>query len=174
LFIGGLLAAQTPTAPTATTPAFNLMIAAQQVRSDMVAGIVKGSEPPDAALARLKGLPLPMKVSIDPTADFGYAAIDVGHRLMAAGRPAEAEAFFRAAERALAAVVLKTPDTQAWDKAQILQQLSLIRGRYLKDVVQAKADLDQAMALQPNDPLLRQLSALLVKEHGNPLTGGTH
>jgi hypothetical protein len=30
------------------------------------------------------------------------------------------------------------------------------------------------MALQPNDPLLRQLSALLVKEHGNPLTGGTH
>ena len=171
-------AAQTPSASAATTattaaaPDLAMMTAAEQVRGEMAAGIINGREHADAALARLKALASPMKLPVDPGAEFGYAAIDVGRRLIAAGKPSEAEMFFRAAEASLAAVVLKTPDTQSWDKAQMLQQLSLIRSHYLNNAVQAKADIEQAIALQPSDAALQREKALLVGEHSNLFTGG--
>jgi hypothetical protein len=139
----------------------------------MVTGIVSGSVQASAALAQLQGLTAPMGLPVDPAGDFGYAAVDVGHRLIAAGKPAEAQIFFKAAEAALKAVVLKTPDAQAWDKAQFLQQLSLIHDQYLNSPVQAKADIEQAIALQPNDALLLQQRALLLSEHSNLFTGAT-
>jgi hypothetical protein len=139
----------------------------------MVAGVVNGSVQANAALAQLQGLTAPMGLPVDPAADFGYAAIDVGHRLIAAGRPDVAGIFFKTAETSLAAVVLQTPDTQAWNKAQYLQQLAMIRDRYLNNPVQAMADIEQALALQPNDALLQQDKAMFVSEHGNLFTGAT-
>jgi hypothetical protein len=182
LFIGSILAAQTPpstyTAPAITAaatpgPSLSSLAAAQKVRSALVTSIVNGSVQVDTALAQLKGLTAPMGLPVDPAADLGFAAIDVGHRLLAAGKPAEAEKFFRAAEVSLAAVVLKTPDMQAWDKAQYLQQLSLIRSHYLNNAVQAKGDIEQAIALFPNDLSLQQARALLISEHSNLFSGGT-
>jgi hypothetical protein len=149
-------------------------MAAQQVRSTMVAGIVNGGLQADVALAELQGLTKPMGLPADPAADFGYAAIDVGHRLIASGKPAAAEIFFKAGEASLAALVLQTPDTQAWNKAQLLQQLSLLRSHFLNNPVQAKADIERAIALQPNDALLQRQQALLMNEHSNLFAGGTH
>jgi hypothetical protein len=181
LFIGGVLAAQTQppvansvppaSAPAPAAPSLNALTAACQMRADMVAGIVKGTEKPDAALARLKRLSSPMGFSIDPEAELGYAAIDIGHRLLSAGKPVEAEIFFKAAEQPLAAAVKKTPETQPRDKAQFLQQLALIRGRYLNNAVQAKADIEQAIVLQPKDEGLQQNRAQLARDHGRLFTG---
>jgi hypothetical protein len=179
LFIGGLLSAQTQTAATAATttapmtPSLTALVTAQQVRSVLVASIVNGSMQANAALVQLQGLTAPMGLPVDPAADFGYAAIDVGHRLIAAGSPVAAGVFFRAAETSLASVVLQTPDAQAWNKAQFLQQLALIRDHYLNNPVQAMADIKQAIALQPNDAWLQQEKAMFVNEHGDLFTGAT-
>jgi len=162
-------ATQTPTASLDVTS----LLAALKVRSAMAAGIVTGSEDADAALARLKGLTSPMGLQADPDVDFGFAAIDVGQRLVAATQPAEAEKFFRAAEASLAAVVQKTPDADAWNKAQYLQQLALIRADYLNNAAQAKTDIEQAIALQPGNKVFKEQRAMLASRHGNLFTGGT-
>ena len=126
-----------------------------RVRGDMAAAVGRGLEKPEAALARLKKHDSPSGLKTDRDADFAFAAIDVGRRLIAAGKPEDAEKFFREAEKSLESVLKKTPDTAARDRAQYLRKLALIRSQYLNKVPQAKADLDEAIRLQPEDKHLR-------------------
>ena len=122
----------------------------------MAETVGKGTENSAAALVRLKKEPSPTGLNLDADADFAFAAIDLGRRLIAAGKPDDAEKFFREAEKSLDLAVKKTPDTAARDKAQYLQKLALIRSQYLGKVPQAKADLAEAIRLQPDDQHLRQ------------------
>ncbi len=105
-------------------------------------------------------------LQLDKDADFAYAAIDVGRRLMGAEQPGAAVVFFQAAEPALAQAANRAP--QAAEKAGHLQNLATIRAEYLGKQVQARADMDEAMRLQPNDEYLRQSRAQM--ERGK--TGG--
>lgn len=131
------------------------------LRSDAVAAVVKGSEQSAAAITRLKAHGSPSGLKIDKDADFAFAAIDVGQRLLVTGKSAEAEEFFREAEKSLEQAVKKTPDSSAREKAQYLNKLSFVRAYYLNKVSQARLDLDQAIALQPDDQKLRRTKVQL-------------
>ena len=157
LSLPGILSAQ-------SVPTLQTMNEALKLRSDMAAAIVQGSEKPAAALTRLRGQASPSGLKTDAAADFGFAAIDMGHRLIAAGKPAEAELFFQAAEKSLMMFLRKTPDTEAQQKAQCLQQLAFIRGRYLNNPAQARADLEQAITLLPDDKTLQAARDHLASE----------
>ena len=146
------------------------MQAGLTLRSDAAAAITAGSEKSAPVLARLKAHASPSGLKIDKDADFAFAAIDVGQRLIAAGKATEAEEFFREAEKALEKVVKKTPDSAAQDKVQFLSALAMIRSRYLNNATQAKADLDEAIKLKPEDKHLESLRGTLGKEHGHTFT----
>ena len=167
LSLRGLLSAQVVYDAHAVADAMTL-------RQAMTDNILQGSEKPAAAIDRLKAYGSPSGLKIDPDADFAFAAIDVGHRLIAAGKPTEAELFFQAAEKSLVAVLSRTPDTQPQAKAQYLENLSVIRGHYLNEVGQARLDIEQAIALQPDDNHLQTVRQNLAREHAeffkNPST----
>ena len=138
-----------------------------KLRGDTAAVVAKGDEKPASAIARLKAHESPSGLRIDRDADFAFAAIDVGQRLIAAGKHAEAEEFFREAEKALIKMVKKTPDTATTEKAQYLSKLALIRANYLNNATQAKADLEDAKKLRPDDKYLDGLRDSLGSEHGD-------
>lgn len=148
--------AVTPPFSTAIDPAFVSMSDAIKLRSDLAGAVVSGHTQPEAALARLRADKSPSGLKLPVEADFAYAAIDVGQRLLVAGRAAEAEKFFQEAEKSLDQLVKRTADAQAKDKAQFLKHLSFIRGNFLNKATQAKADIEQAVALQPEDKGLRR------------------
>jgi len=139
------------------------MIDALKLRGDLSNAVLRGETDTDSAIARLRSANLPSGLQIDTDAGFAYAAIDVGQRLLVLRKPAEAEQFFLAAESSLAELVQRTDDTQAQGKAQFLRKLSYIRGNYLKEAPQALIDIDQAIALQPDDKGLQRAKAALAK-----------
>ena len=117
----------------------------------------------ESALAQLRGtksisgLPVP---SVD--ADIGFAANDIGLRLLSAGKPEAAEKFFREAEQALAKAVKETPDEDAASKAEYLSALSFVRAQFLNKKAEAKADLDEVLRLKPDHPTAKQARERLV------------
>lgn len=135
-----------------------------KARVEIAAAIVAGTQKPAAALARLRSLTFSGTRPIDAAADLSGSAMDVGNRLVAAGKHAEAELFFQAAEQSLVFVIKATPDTEPQTKAQHLQNLALIRGRFLNKASQAKLNIEQAIALQPKDESLRSTRAMLARE----------
>lgn len=171
LTLGEPLPAQTAADPAAAAMA-RTMEEGLKFRGDLVAGVVAGQETPAAALARLRSQKAPGGLdNIDPAADLGLAAIDIAHRLLAAGKPGEAEKFFREAEKSLDQVVKKTPDSAAREKALFLRKLSFIRGRYLNQAAQAKADIEQAIVLQPEDKGLQRAKEDLAAESAESFKG---
>lgn len=140
--------------------------AAQKLRADAATAVKEKKDTPERAVSFLKAQASPSGLKIDRDADFAFAAIDVGQRLIALGDPESAEKFFREAEKALSAAVKKTPDSAARDKAAFLQKLALVRGRFLNKAKEAKADLDTAIALQPGDRHLEEQLDLLISQHG--------
>ncbi len=163
LFIAELPAQTAPDAAVAAS--VQAMNDGLKFRADLVAAIVGGTDKSAPALARLKQQDSPSGLKIDADADFAYAAIDIGQRLIAAGKADEAEKFFKEAEKSLDGVVKKTPDASAPDKAFYLRKLAHIRGRYLNKVAEAKTDLEQAIALQPEDKGLQRVKEDLAKEN---------
>ena len=143
------------------------MQAGLTLRTDAAAAILKGSEKSAAAITRLKAHSSPSGLKIDKEADFAFAAIDVGQRLIAAGKPAEAEEFFLEAEKSLDKAVKKTADTEAHDKAMFLAKLAMIRRTYLNKPDQAKTDIEQAIALQPDDGELKKSRERLDQNRGD-------
>lgn len=148
-------------APDATA-----MEAALRLRGDAAKAVKDKTDTADGALARLRAHASPSGLKLDRDADFAFAAIDVGQRLIADGDPESAEKFFREAEKSLDAVIKKTPDSAARDKAAFLQKRAWVRSLFLGKPKEAKADLDAAIALQPEDKHLRQRKDRLVTEHG--------
>lgn len=131
---------------------------AAQVRADLVSSLVKGIDSADSGLDRLKSLASPSGLNVDHDADVAFAAIDVGQRLLVERKPAIAEIFFREADRSLTAVIERTSDQSARDKAQYLSARAHVRAKFLGQVTDARADIDAALALQPDDAYLKQLN----------------
>jgi len=164
----------TPSAPadikSAISQDLTLIQDALKQRGELADAVAGGLQKPQAALERLRTANFPAGLKLEPDAGFGMAAIDIGQRLVLR-HPAEAEVFFRAAEAALAAEVKRTPNTRvsAKDKAQYLQQLAFIRGKYLNQPVQAAADLQEAVKLHPEDKYLAQLQKRMQAQAVSPL-----
>ncbi len=171
LGLGVSLPAQavTPAAPAAPAATAGDKTAADalKLRSDIANAVFGGDTQPDAALGQLRAATAPSGLQVDPDADFAYAAIDVGQRLIVLGKPVEAEKFFQAAELSLVPLVARPANAPT--KAQYLRKLSLIRGNYLNKADQAKADLEQAIALQPDDKGLQRARQVLADSHA-PIT----
>jgi hypothetical protein len=151
LFHVPLAEAQTGSLPPALRDAIKL-------REDMAAAITTGHQKADAALLQLRVQPA---LSGDSDLDLASAAADVGQRLWCAGKAAEAGVFFKAAEVSLSRKIDRTPDASAQEKAQHLAARAFLRARHLNEAVLAKADLDAAQTLVPNDPYLTSLRSSL-------------
>ncbi len=76
------------------------MYAALKLRIDTANGIFSGTMKVETALQKLRTEASPSGLMLEPDADFAYAAIDLGQRLIASGRPDEAGKFFTEAEKA--------------------------------------------------------------------------
>lgn len=139
----------------------SLLSAALALRTALARAVIDGKQASADVLLQLKASSSPSGLEINADADFALAAIDVGQRLIAARRPAEAEPFFVAAEKALEIAIEKAPDSSAQEKVILLQKLALIRADFLNKMTEAKENLDQAITLQPEDKHLRRKSDLL-------------
>ena len=167
--LGVSLPAQVATDPadrTAVAAAAKTMTDAMVLRRDAAVAVAQDQEKPEAALTRLRQEPSPSGLKLAAEADFALAALDVGQRLIAAGRPEKAEVFFREAEKSLTKALKATPDAMVNDKVQFLSALALLHARYLNQAAQAKADLDAARKLKPDDRQQEGLRDTLGKEHG--------
>ncbi len=153
-------------APDAAT-----MKAALALREDTVKAVREKRDTVGGALARLKVQASPSGLRLDRDADFAFAAIDVGQRLVASGDPESAEPFFREAENALAAALNRTPDSAARDKAAFLQKRAWVRSRFLGMPKEARADLEAAIVLRPDDKHLHYQREQVVTEHGPEMMG---
>jgi hypothetical protein len=143
------------------------MADAVSLRADIAGRIANGSANPVASVAKLLTTARASGLKIEADADFAFAAVDIGERLIASGKNLGAELFFREAEKALDRLVKKTPDTAPAEKAQYLSALARIRINFLNNPVQAKADLDAALKLRPADKFLGDLRSSLGSEHGD-------
>ncbi len=151
------------TSPAQTT-SIEAMTAARSLRQELALAVSQSAQSSSKALALLRGNKGASGRAGSSDADFAYAALDVGYRLMALERPEAAEDFFRAAELSFAAELNRT--AQARGRAELLHQLAILRGRFLGKIAQAKADMDEAVRLQPNDVGLREARAGLARGRG--------
>jgi hypothetical protein len=138
---------------------------ALQFRHELATAVGAGQTPPAAALAQLRTRKDASGLALAPEADLALAALDLGHRLLALHQPAPAEVFFRAAEEALTHH-LRARALTAPEKAQYLRHLAWVRGHYLNQIDQAKADIDEAIQLQPQDRSLPELRGQLARGQG--------
>jgi hypothetical protein len=149
--------------PAQTDGTAKLMGDALQLRGELAAAIVAGRLKTAEALTRLGEAPAPMGLGLDHEAEYALAAIDVGQRLIAGRKPAEAEPFFVEAEKSLGNVIQKTPDTAARDKATLFENRAFVRENFLNKTAGADADLAEAIALQPEDKQLQRRREMLPK-----------
>jgi hypothetical protein len=158
---------QLPAQSAQPAPGGKAMTDAVKLRADTAVAVANGNETAAAAINRLKAVDSPSGLKTDHDADFAFAAMDVGQRLVATRKVAEAEMFFQEAEKSLAIVVAKTPDADAANKAMLLQNLAFIRGNYLNKAVQARADIEAAIKLQPDDKNLQRFRDSLAKDQAD-------
>lgn len=158
LAVSALRADQKPEEPP---PAAKDMLAAHEFRSELVADILAGRAKPQAALGKLRGRSNAMGLQFESQADFALAAMDIGHRLIAAGKPEEAELFFIEAEKSLGQAIDKLSNDDAKTKAMLLEQRAFIRTEFLNKSPEADVDLEKAATLQPEEKRLQRKRDLL-------------
>lgn len=163
LVTAGVAPAQGPDTVSADARA---MRAALEFRMERAERIRAGQEQPEDSLRQLAAHPSPSGLRAERDAGVAIAAIDIGQRLVAHGSHAAAEPFFQEAERWLDRAVQRTPDKSAALKSMLLQKLALIRSEYLDKLAAARADLDRALALTPDDPFLKRRREQLPREPG--------
>lgn len=166
LNLGVLLPAQTVGAtgkPETIDPA-SRFTAAAALRVGLAGEITARQASAQEALERLRAMPAPLGIDEDPDTQFALAALDIGQRLIAAGQPAPAEECLKAAEMALSAALGRTADRNARDKTLLLRKLALLRARYLNKPDQARADIDAALKLAPDDRQLQEFRQVLATE----------
>lgn len=132
------------------------MYAALRLRTELANQVYSGTISPEEALRKLRSSTSPSGLKIAAEADFAVAAIDLSTRLAGTGKTEASVLFAKAAEQALDALVKRTPDAQAKDKAGYLQNLAHVRWRFLNQADQAKADIGRAITLQPKDVSLQK------------------
>lgn len=140
--------------------------AARNSRVALVVAISRNEIPVARALQQLRAASKSSGFVQSPDVDQAYAALDVGHRLLAVDRPDAAEDFFRVAEQDFDQAAKRTPPGQAREKARYLRELALVRGRFLNKAAQAKADIDEAIRLQPDDKALKDFRGELARGRG--------
>lgn len=160
------LAASALTAAAQQPVSLENMKAALTFRAELATTVGNGTETPASALQRLRDNGAASGLGTARDVDLGYAAMDVGHRLLALHRPEAAEVFFRAAEEGFEQASNRTSRGLAREKAQYLEKLAMVRGNYLNKVAQAKADIEEAIQLQPNDKALSEARSLLARGRG--------
>lgn len=172
IFLAGSLTAQEETSSLTneTVPGDGLLTAAQN-RASLASEVEDSVESAQKALKELQTLKNPTGLPVGKDAGLGMAATDIGHHLLAAGKPTAAEVFFQAAEVSLSRAVEDTADEQAKEKAQYLQSLAQIRGNYLGKQKEAQEGMAAAAELQPDDEHLQRLSKIYserLKAQENP------
>lgn len=155
--IAGLAATSADVAP---------IIAAAKMRAELAADVSNGRASAMQALSQLRADASPRGLKLDAETEYALAAIDVGRRVLIGGKYGEAEACFKEAETILEKLVKsKTEETPA-KRVQWLTELATIRVSYLDKAQEAKADFDEAIALQPDDVHLRRTRDHLGGEKG--------
>jgi hypothetical protein len=127
---------------------------ALKARADLVTSLANGSISLDSALTDLKSQVGPFPGG---NANYAIAAIDLGERLLVAHKATEAEAFFREADKVLSGLIAQTSDKSARDKVQYLSARAHVRANFLNQAADAKADMDAALKLQPDDAQLQSM-----------------
>lgn len=151
-----------------------VLLAAQALRRDLAAAVASSRISPEDAVVQLRASSAPAGLGADAEAELAFAAIDVGQRLLVAGKPGAAELFFREAEASLGAIIPKTADQASPQKVQYLARRAFIRANYLNKAKEARADLDEGLRLAPNDKgLLRQSRLLNADKPESLLTKNT-
>ncbi len=159
--VSGLLLARALTAQDAITPSDTpgaSLLAAAQTRATLANEVQDDRESAARALETLRATKNPSELETTAEAGWGFAAVDIGHRLLAAGKPTAAEVFFEEAESALSQAVAQTSDDHSREKAQYLQTLAQVRGNYLGKEKEAGENMAAAARLQPDDERLQRLS----------------
>lgn len=139
------------------------LLAALRLREQIAAEITTGKSSAAAALARLRAPGTMPSVVGDREEDFALAAGDIGRRLLATEKPAEAEEFFRAAEVALTAALAKA---QGKERARPLAARALLRARFLGDPDGGKKDIAEALEIAPEDDGLKATAHNVARGHG--------
>ncbi|HEY4256693.1 MAG TPA: hypothetical protein VGM66_05725 [Candidatus Udaeobacter sp.] len=142
---------------------------ALHLRETAAAAIMSGTEKPAEVIVQLKANASPSGLSAEANADFGMAALDIGQRLVAQSKLAEADIFFRECEKSFIVASAKVADADARGKAMILQKLALIRSCYLGEPAQAKADIEAAIKLQPSEKYFQNFRNGLFKDQAQAL-----
>lgn len=157
IFSGGIVQAQSQPGGGAT------LIEAAAFRAGLVAEIQRG-ETVKQALEEISKHPAPCGLEVDGNTGLALAAMDIGQRLLVVRRAETAEAFFRVAEQALNDAIAARGKDEAGMKANLLQKRALIRNRYLGKLLEARADLEEALRLQPESRELKRSFDLLRSE----------
>ncbi len=139
------------------------LLAALRLREQIAAEITTSKSSAPATLARLRTPGAIPSVVGDREEDFALAAGDIGRRLLAAEKPAEAEEFFRAAEVALTAALAKA---QGKERARPLAARALLRARFLGNPDGGKKDIAEALEIAPEDEGLKATARNVARGHG--------
>lgn len=142
----------------------NKVLEASRLRGDLVNSIVRGEQDPATALNRLRQHPKVLGVKADVEADFAVGAVEIGHRLAALRKGKESIAFFRAAEASLSSLIARAGKGASHDLVQYLQIRASIRANNLNMPNEARADLDEAIKLAPDDKFLVQQRRLITAD----------
>lgn len=164
---------------TAASATAKRTVDALKRRADIANAVLSGETKSEMAVDQLRGEISASGFQLEADADLGLAAFDIGQRLLAAHKGADAEKFFRASEAALSLVLGRAGRSTAREKAQYLQIRAVIRANYLNMASEARADLDAALQLTPEDKNLSQLrrlipadAATILQQHKGPPTRG--
>lgn len=173
LFLLFVAAGQTAATAQETNKVDPKRRAAIEYRAAMTEAIATFKEDPTAALARLQNSEVIKAQSSESDRDLAVAAIDIGHRLISLGHPSAAEAFFRLADKTLTSALSREKAASGGkEKAQYLKHRAHVRGNFLSRPEQARADIDEAIALQPDDQSLKETRARLARGHGEKFKPG--
>lgn len=183
LFSAGLLKAQAPSEPGSAespqsdpalvistkempvvSPELAAMQVAQTARITIATSVAGGAISAEAGLERLRALASPAGQGLSLDAERAAAATDIGLRLLAARRAEEAAAFFLYADASLTAVIAQTADQDAGKKVGYLTHRAFLRAQFLNQAALAKADLDRADRLKPDDPHLQSARTSLSRD----------
>lgn len=138
--------------------AFERLARAAALRADLAQRIITGMDKPETVAERLKSERSPVGLELDVRTERGLAAVDIGHRLVAAGRPEAGEVLFKAAEEAFGEALGALPERDSGgQKALIFEKRAQIRAEFLGKIDSAKADFDEALRLRPDDRRLQNL-----------------
>lgn len=137
---------------------------ALKARITLAETLAAGKERSAPALAKLKSEKSVAGVYSDRDADMGFASLDIAQRLLMLQKPELAADFFAEAERSFELAVKKTSDSDAKTKGQFLQQLAIVRIRYLGKDKQGDEDLTAAEKLLPDDEQVKRTRRLVSRE----------